>query len=111
MSPKLGATPATPMPIAASATPTGISQASESRSETRAERRLDDRGADRHEQQKGADRAVGISAFGDQERDQRGDGALAEIRDRVACRKDGQATAVEISESAAVRRSSLELQA
>ena len=50
----------------------------------RAERGLDDRRAHGHEQQKGADRAVGISAFRDQERDQRGHGALAEIRDRVA---------------------------
>ena len=73
-----------PTPTAANATPTGISQAIERRSRDRAERGLDDRRAHRHEQQQGADRAVGISAFGDQERDQRGNGALTEIRDRVA---------------------------
>ena len=71
-------------PTAASATPTGISHASERRSETAPNDRLDDRGADGDAQQQGADRAEGIAALGDQERDQRGDRALAEIRDRVA---------------------------
>ena len=84
MSPKFGATPARPIPIAANATPTGISQASERRSETapNAGWMIEEPTVD--QQQQGPDRAVGITPFGDQERDQRGDGALTEIRDRVA---------------------------
>ena len=62
----------------------------------RAEQRLDDRGADRDHQQQRAGGAVGVAALGDQERDQRGNGALTQIRRGVATRECGQSAAVEI---------------
>ena len=73
-----------PIPTAASATPTGISHASESRSETAPNAGWMIEEPTVTNSSRAPDRAVGVAAFGDQERDQRGNGALAEIRDRVA---------------------------
>ena len=62
----------------------------------RAEDRLDDRGADRHHQQQHARGAERVAALLHQERDQRGNRPLTQVRRGMATCEGGQSAAVQI---------------